>query len=283
MSVRRLPHPATLGKRVMEQLVGKAASDLVNSKYAVALTGAGMSTESGIRDYRGPNGVWTKNPEAERRALRGYEEFIRDPKGWWEQRLTGRLPGSLGDLRRAIPNQGHCALVELEKMGILKCTITQNVDALHEKAGTKSLIEYHGSVLKLRCVSCGSRFRRDEIDIDLLRSENRLPPHCPRCQGIVKPDGVSFGEPIPRDVAERSLIEAERCDLMLICGTSAVVYPFASRPRIARQKGSVIVIEVNAESTPLTAEGVSDYLIRGKTGDILPAILREVARILEKH
>lgn len=263
----------------MEKLIGRAARDLVSSKYAIALTGAGISTESGIPDFRGPSGVWTLNPEAERRAFRGYQEFIQDSEGWWKRMLTSPRQDSLGDIGEAMPNVGHYSLAELEKMGIIKCTITQNVDALHEKAGAKNLLEYHGSVAKFRCVSCGTRFRRDEFDLQKLLEEDQLPPRCPKCQGIIKTDGVFFGEPIPGDVAERSLEEAWRCDLMLICGTSAVVYPFANLPRIAKQRGVVTIIEVNAEPTPLTEEGISDYLIQGKTGEILPKILEEVKKL----
>ncbi|MDO8636610.1 MAG: NAD-dependent deacylase [Dehalococcoidia bacterium] len=277
----------------MENLVSMAARYLVDSKYAIALTGAGISTESGIPDFRGPSGIWTKNPEAERRAYRSYERFLEDPKGWWKERLTG--PNMLGDVEKVMPNAGHFALAELEKLGILKCVITQNVDGLHEKAGTKKLLEYHGSILKLRCISCTSRFSKNDFEIDRLLREDKLPPHCPRCGGIVKTDGVAFGEPIPGDVAQHSLEEASRCDLMLICGTSAVVYPFAYLPRVAKHKATetglanlektpgVKIIEVNAEPTPLTEEGVSDYLIRGKTGEILPKIVDEVKRLREKH
>ncbi len=281
----------------MEQLIGRAARDLVDSRYAIALTGAGISTESGIPDFRGPTGVWTLNPGAERRAYQGYQRFLEDPASWWEERLTGSRTGFLGDLEEVMPNVGHYALVELEKLGIIKCVITQNVDALHEKAGTRRLLEYHGSTVKLRCVSCGLRFSRDEFDLPRLLEEKQLPPHCPTCRGIVKSDGVSFGEPIPSDVAHQSLEEAVKCDLMLICGTSAVVYPFANLPRIASERRAemerktgngisavekipaVTIIEVNADPTPLTEEGISDYLIQGKTGEILPAIVEEVKKI----
>ncbi|MFC1988788.1 NAD-dependent deacetylase [Chloroflexota bacterium] len=264
----------------MEEAVKRAADDLVNSKYAIALTGAGISTESGIPDFRGPSGVWTLNPEAERKAYHSYRDFMRDPRGWWENILAGSLEFSLGDLSNAMPNSGHRALVELEKIGILKCTITQNIDALHEKAGTVNLLEYHGSVDKLRCLTCGSRFRKDEFDFKKLTLENHLPPLCPRCRGIIKTDTVSFGESIPGDVVERSLEEVRKCDLMLVCGTSAVVFPFANLPRIVGYRGGAIVIEVNAEPTPLSEEGVSDYLLQGKTGEILPRILEAVKKIV---
>jgi len=270
----------------MNELIRRAAGDIISSSYAIALTGAGMSTESGIPDFRGPQGVWTKNPEAEKRAYQGYRKFLEDPGGYWKERLTAGT-SSLGELGIREPNTGHYALVELEQIGILKATITQNVDGLHEKAGTQSLLEYHGSYTKLRCISCNARFRRDEYDLEKLLREDRLPPRCPRCQGLVKGDTVGFGEPIPDDVAQQSLQEAANCDLMLICGTSAVVYPFANLPRVARQrarvrtgeeKDAVTIIEVNAEPTPLTLEGISDYIIQGKTGEILPAVVEEVKR-----
>lgn len=272
-------------------MIERAARDLAKSVYAIALTGAGISTESGIPDFRGPSGTWTKNPDAERRALQSYERFLEDPREWWRERLTGS--SQLADMANLRPNPGHYALVELERLGVLKCVITQNIDGLHEKAGTKNLLEYHGSALKLRCTLCSSRFGRDEFDLHKLMLDDRLPPTCPSCGGVVKTDSVAFGEPIPPDVFRRSLEETRKCDLMLICGTSAVVYPFAQLPRIARVKSekermvdagsrvdkgrpAVTIIEVNAEPTPLTRDGVSDYLIQGKTGEILPRVVEQV-------
>jgi NAD-dependent deacetylase len=264
----------------MEELIVRAARDLVDAKYAVALTGAGISTESGIPDFRGPDGIWTKNPEAERRAYQSYQRFLADPKSWWQERLAMAGTSTFGQrLREAAPNPGHQALAELETLGIIKCVITQNIDALHERAGSDNLLEYHGSVLKLRCASCGQRFRRDEFDLERLAQEDQLPPHCPACSGFIKSDTVDFGEPIPSDIADQSTEEAWKCDVMLICGTSAVVVPFAYLPRIASQKSAAIIIEVNAEPTPLTDEGVSDYLIQEKTGEILPRIVEAIKAI----
>ena len=276
----------------MEQLIHRAALDLANSKYAIALTGAGISTESGIPDFRGPQGVWTKNPEAERSAYLGYQQFQEDPKQWWADRMSSA--NVLGDMDIALPNSGHYALVELEEAGILKCVITQNVDGLHETAGSKNLLEYHGSRNKLRCIDCGARFPRGAFDLKKLLREESLPPECPDCDGLTKTDGVGFGEPIPSQVANGSFQETLKCDLMLICGTSAVVYPFAQLPRIAKQRaleleshayrgsddfGTVKIIEINAELTPLTIDGVSDYIIQGAIGDILPTIVEEAKRI----
>lgn len=259
-------------------LLKLAAERLLASHHAIALTGAGISTESGIPDFRGPSGVWTKDPEAESRAYRSYDRFLSDPKGWWEDSFFGKTV--LGDISSAAPNAGHLALAELERMGVLKCVITQNVDGLHEKAGTQRLLEYHGNINKLRCVNCGARYAMEEYDFDRLMAEDRLPPRCTRCSGAVKTDGVMFGEPIPEAVARESAAEARRCDFMLICGTSAVVYPFAELPRTARSRGkAVTIVEVNAEPTPLTYESISDFLIQGKTGEVLPALVEETKKL----
>jgi NAD-dependent deacetylase len=263
----------------MEDLIQRAAKELTNSTYAITLTGAGISTESGIRDFRGPDGIWTKNPDAERKAYQSYARFQQDPREYWIDRLTG--PQILGEIASAAPNPGHYALVELEKMGILKCVITQNIDNLHQKAGSKKVLDYHGNISLLRCSSCGARYEPGEFDLARMLEEDRLPPLCRTCNGVLKSDIVHFHEPIPYDVAEQSQKEAELCDCMLICGTSAVVYPFANLPRIARQRrpgARTVIIEVNAESTPLTEQGISDYLLQGKTGTILPKLLEEIKR-----
>jgi NAD-dependent deacetylase len=279
----------------MEKLIERAARDLLNSKHAIALTGAGISTESGVADFRGPSGIWTRDPDAERRAYQTYGRFLADPKEYWEERL--RFPSLLGDLTKVEPNPGHYALAELENMGILKCLITQNVDNLHRRAGSQSVLEYHGNAFRLRCISCNSRFDFGEYDVEGLRREGKLPPLCRSCGGVMKLDVVHFQEPIPSDVAHKSLEEALSCDLMLICGTSAVVYPFANLPRAAKQRSmeredktgtglhagrkipAVTIIEVNAVPTPLTEAGISDYLVQGKTGEILPMIVEDVRRI----
>jgi NAD-dependent deacetylase len=263
----------------MPTLIQRAAADLVQSLYAIALTGAGISTESGIPDFRGPSGVWTRDPEAERRAYEVYARFQKNPKEYWTDRLT--RPSLLGDLEKMEPNRGHYALAELENIGVLKKVITQNVDNLHQRAGSKRVLDYHGNAFRLRCFSCGARFESGQFDLRGLLAANRLPPVCSQCGGVLKSDVVHFHEPIPTDMAEQSLEEAERCDVMLICGTSAVVYPFARLPQVARQRApgqESILIEVNAEPTPLTERRISTYFIQGKTGDILPQIAEEVKK-----
>jgi len=262
----------------MSELIKRAAEDLVKSKHAISLTGAGISTESGIPDFRGPSGIWTKDPDAERKAYERYDRFKRNPKEYWEERLSG--PSLLGNLEKVQPNAGHYALAELEEMGHLKSIITQNVDNLHKRAGSQNVLDYHGNVSKLRCFSCNARYDPKEFDIEALWRANQLPPLCKACGGILKGDVVHFNEPIPPDVANQSVKEAEKCDLMLICGTSAVVFPFANLPRIVRYRSQTVIIEANAEPTPLTAEGISDYLIQGKTGQILPKIVEEAKKCI---
>ena len=257
----------------MDDLIERVANDIVNSKHIIALTGAGMSTESGIPDFRGPKGIWTTDKKAEAKAYERYDLFLKDPKLYWDE-MSGK-EGTHGafykELRKAEPNPGHCALAELERLGFLKCVITQNMDGLHPKAGSKNVVEYHGSVHKLRCHSCGLRYGLDEVSME------NLPPYC-KCGEAMKYDVVHFKEPIPFDVMEKAEREALECDLMLICGTSAVVYPFANLPRVAKlgYGPSARVIEINAEPTPLTREGISDYFIQGKTGEVLPQIVKIV-------
>lgn len=281
----------------MDKLIERAAADLVGSKYAIALTGAGISTESGIHDFRGPDGIWTKHPEAEMEAYEAYGKLVRNPKHHWEKMLEeGSFYRLFEEIGNADPNRGHLALAALEKLGLLKVVLTQNVDGLHQKAGSQNVLEYHGGVAKLRCMSCGARFPKSEYDLEKLKAEDKLPPRCRKCNGVLKGDGVYFGEAIPNDVAEASVEAALACDVMLICGTSAVVYPFAELPRIARNKRAysgrwgglgppagetptnVTIIEVNADPTPLTQERVSSYFIQGKTGEVLPRIVEEVKK-----
>ena len=250
----------------LEEAIEKAAELLVTANYVVALSGAGMSVESGIPDFRGPDGLWTKYGEP---PMDGYQRFLKDPQGDWERRLKkeGYARELYETLEKAKPNPGHYALAELEKMGILKCLITQNVDNLDRIAGVKNVAEIHGNLFWVRCIECGSRYPREEISLEV------LPPHCPRCNGIMKTDGVMFGEPIPSDVLEKCQGESARCDCMLIAGTSAFVYPAAGFPREVLMKGGTL-IEINFTETPLTP--MCQVSIRGKTGEIFPKVVKKI-------
>ena len=247
--------------------MAQAARLMGNARHLVALVGAGLSAESGIPTYRGAGGLWTRHSEP---PLLSYHEFSRDPRAWWESRLRSEAePGNpIYEMKQAVdraaPNAGHRALAELERRGLLQCTITQNVDGLQGEAGSSSLLEIHGNRTKLRCLGCGWRGPREGYAI------GRLPPVCVRCGGIIKLDTVMFGEPIPPGVLQACREQAERCDCMLLVGTSGTVNPAAQLPLAAKEKGAAL-IEVNPEATPLTSW--CDLVLTGPAGEILPVLV----------
>jgi NAD-dependent deacetylase len=253
----------------METEINRAAQIILKSKYVIALTGAGISVESGIRPFRGPGGLWTEHGEP---PMDGYQRFMKNPKAHWENIM--KRDSYLSELDRAIskavPHAGHFALAEMEELGILKYLITQNIDNLHLMAGSKKVAEIHGNATKLRCVKCNTRYARDDISFD------EIPPRCPRCHGIIKTDTVMFGEPIPLDVLEVCQREANRADCMLTVGTSAFVYPAAGIPLEIRRNGGMLV-EVNLYESELTQ--LCEVSLRGKAGEILPELLSCVKKL----
>jgi NAD-dependent deacetylase len=253
----------------LEQQIDRAARLILQARHVVALVGAGLSAESGVPTFRGPDGLWTKHGEPD---LRDYERFIADPKRWWEMRIQrqNELAEFVQALNNAIPNEGHFALTDLEQMGYLKHVITQNIDNLHYLAGTQAVTEIHGNRTKLRCIRCSARWPLDEFPID------ELPPHCPHCGGIVKSDTVMFGEPIPRDALDACIEQTRLCDCMLLVGTSAVVYPAAGFPQDVKMTGGAL-IEVNPHETPLS--DISDVVIRAPAGQALPRVVQRIREL----
>lgn len=252
----------------LEADIAEAARLLYRARYAIALTGAGLSKESGIPTFRGEGGLWTRNGEP---PMNAYERFLMDPAAWWRERLdeTGQKNNELAvAIAQARPNPGHLALVELERAGYLRCTITQNIDNLHVVAGNERLLEIHGNRTLLRCIECDARYRPEMVPTE------ELPPHCDRCGGIVKSDTVMFGEPIPRRVLRACFLEAERADLMLVIGTTALVSPAADLPAVVYRRGGVL-IEVNVEPTVLTP--YCAVSLRGPAGTLLPQLVEAVA------
>lgn len=248
----------------------RAAQVLVSSRYVIALVGAGMSVESGIPPFRGAGGLWTKHGEP---PMDGYRRFFDDPAAHWRTMLERRSSDDefIRALNAAVPNDGHFALAELERLGVLRHTITQNVDNLHAEAGSVSVTEIHGNRTKVRCIECGRRQPFADIDTRV------LPPRCPDCRSIMKSDTVMFGEPIPRDALERCQEEARRADCVLIAGTSATVVPAALYPEYVLNAGGSLV-EVNTEPTPFTPRCAA--VLRGPSGVLLPQLVERVRALM---
>jgi NAD-dependent deacetylase len=244
------------------QLIQRAAKDILNSKKTIAFTGAGISVESGIPDFRGAEGLWQKYDPEEYATIHA---FHSNPDKVWLM-----LKEMFSLVMTAEPNPAHIGLVELERMGYLSSVITQNVDGLHQAAGNKNVIEFHGSHRTLSCLKCSTK-----ID-GLSLSPKDLPPRCSRCSSLLKPDVVFFGEPIPWEAQVMSFKESKSCRAILVIGTSAVVYPAATIPITAKERGAT-VIEINKEPTAMTDQ-ISDYLICGSAGEIIPAIVEEVKK-----
>ena len=192
------------------------------------------------------------------------------------EQVMGVHDGGVGELIKALfnakPNPGHYALAELEKLGLIRYLITQNVDNLHRAAGSEKVAEIHGNFTLYRCVKCNSRYKLDEISLEV------LPPVCPNCSGMIKTDAVMFGEPIPTDVLKVCQEETDKSDCMISVGTSIFVYPAAGFPQIVKRKGGLL-IEVNPYETPLTQ--ISDVSIRGTSGEVLPELVKMVKAKLE--
>jgi len=247
----------------MVDLIRRAAEDLAAAENVVALTGAGISNESGIPPFRGKGGLWERFDPMEFAHI---DALLRDPAKVWK--VLVKEMKEIVD--RAEPNDGHKGLAELEVRNKLKTIITQNIDGLHQAAGNTDVIEYHGTFAWQRCMDCSKKYETRNVDV------SRIPPRCD-CGGILRPDAVFFGEMIPAEALWRSRQAATDCDLMLVVGTSAVVQPAAMIPVIAKESGAKIV-EINPERTPLTVE-VSDYLIMGEAGEVIHQILDAMEKI----
>ncbi len=244
-------------------MIEKAVELITKSKHLTALTGAGVSAESGIPTFRGKDGLWNKyRPE----ELATPEAFARNPELVWKW-----YAWRMELVFNAKPNPAHYALAELEKMGLLKVLITQNVDDLHERAGSKEVLHLHGRLNVMRCTNCNKEVQVKEAP--------KIPPlpKCDECGSLMRPGVVWFGEMLPRDVLDRSFAEVSVSDVILVVGTSAVVQPAASLPLIVKKSGGKI-IEINPSETPLT--NVADVSLRMPAGKALKEIVDRVKQAL---
>ena len=242
----------------MNLLISNAADIIYNSKFTIALTGAGISVESGIPDFRSEGGLWSRFDPSEYATI---EAFRQDPEKVWK--MLKEMDEIVSGAR---PNSAHIAMGEMEKMGFLHYIITQNINNLHQEGGAKNVIEYHGNSSTLSCLWCGRRYKSIE-------KKGEYPPKC-HCGRVLKPDVVFFGEPIPVDALHKSYELASKAEALMIVGTSAVVSPANSIPVIAKQNGAKL-IEINLENTHLT-DSITDIFLKGKAGEILPALLKEL-------
>jgi NAD-dependent deacetylase len=232
----------------------------------VALTGAGISVESGIPDFRSAGGLWERYDPMEYGTI---DAFQADPEKVWKmlRELEGVIVG-------AKPNPAHLALARLEARGLLSAIITQNIDNLHQAAGSKKVIEFHGNASRLVCLSCQASRSAAEVRAD---PDSGFPPRCPACRAILKPDVVLFGEPIPEEAGREAMRLSQVARVFLIVGTSATVAPASYLPVVARKMGALLV-EVNVEDTVLSEDFVH-HTLQGRAGEVLPVLVDEVEAV----
>ena len=240
----------------MDEPYEQAAAILSGSECPIAVTGAGISVESGIPDFRSPAGLWAKYPPEQYATLDAYLETPAKVWRFWRDVAH--------DFADCGPNPAHFALAALEQHGYLKAIVTQNIDGLHQAAGSKTVIEYHGSARKLFCMDCGNTRPLE------MQAMSDAPPSCHVCNGLMKPDIVMFGELIPSDALRASREWGEKCDAVLIVGTSAQVYPAADLPFTAKRNGARI-IEANIEGTSFTGT-ITDVFLKGPAGQTMPRL-----------
>jgi NAD-dependent deacetylase len=240
---------------------------IIQSKKLVVFTGAGISTESGVSDFRSPGGIWSRFDPGEL----NFQSFMASEAGrekYWA--FSKSLWPTIVDAK---PNPGHYAIAELHRLGKLDCVITQNIDSLHQKSGVpeEKVIELHGTLKWVICLECGQRYPREEIQARL--DSGVKVPRCDSCSGIMKPATVAFGQPMPERETGQAEIKAAACDLFLAAGSSLVVYPAAQMPLIAKDNGAKLVI-INLTPTP--HDRYADIVIHDKTGPVLSQIVDQL-------
>lgn len=251
--------------------IEKVAQWIVDSKAIVVFVGAGMSTESGIPDFRSPGGVWDKYDPSDF----DFQTFLSNEgsrANYW--RMATEMYDSMKDAR---PNAGHLAIAQLERMGKLDCLITQNIDGLHFKAGNSAgrVLELHGTALHVTCLTCGRRYERDGVQARVAAGEKA--PLCHECGGLLKPATISFGQAMPERETSEAYRRSEESDLFIVVGSSLVVQPAASMPVVAKRAGAKLVI-VNRDGT--ACDALADVIINATAGPAMAAILDKVKQLI---
>jgi len=251
--------------------IDTAADMITQSKKLVVFTGAGMSTESGISDFRSPGGVWSRFDPSEL----SFQKFLSSEESrekYWEFSTS-----SWGEMAAAQPNPGHQAIAELNSLGKLDCVITQNIDGLHQRSGIpeEKVTELHGTARWVSCLECGQRYPREQIQ-DRLKGGIKV-PRCDSCGGILKPATISFGQAMPERETRQAQNRSAACDLFLVAGSSLVVYPAAQMPLIAKDSGAGLII-INLTPTPHDPH--ADVVIHDQTGPALSQIIDRVKAYL---
>ena len=255
-----------MGRSEMMEEIERLAQLIIESKKVIVFTGAGVSTESGIPDFRGPGGIWSRyDPEDFT-----IQKFLSGPAA---RKTIWKMSAESGLLTEAEPNPAHYAIAELYQLSKLDCVITQNIDNLHQKAGVPEdkVFELHGNMRWVVCLSCRRRFPMSEV-LQKIKEEIEV-PDCPDCQGILKPGAVFFGEALPQETLQEATRRSQNCDLFIVIGSTLVIYPAAYMPTYAREAGARLAI-VNLTPTPL--DHYATVVIQGGAGEIMSRVMERV-------
>jgi len=257
----------------MNDQIEKIAELIVNAQRIVVFVGAGLSTESGIPDFRSPGGVWDKY-DPEDFYFQNFVSSEASREKYWQ--MATEMYESMKDAK---PNQAHHVLAELEKLGRLDCLITQNIDGLHFKAGNspEKVLELHGTAMHVTCLSCNKRYERDAIQLRIARGEKA--PLCDECAGLLKPATISFGQSMPERETREAYERSATCDLFIVIGSSLVVQPAANMPVVAHRNGAKLVI-VNRDET--ACDDIANIIVKAQAGTAMAAVLEKVLGALSK-
>jgi NAD-dependent deacetylase len=253
----------------MEEKTKQVAQWIIQSKRAVVFSGAGLSTESGIPDFRSPGGVWDRyNPEDF--YFQNFLSSEASREKYWQMATEMYEP-----MKKARPNLAHLAIAEMEKLGKLDCVITQNIDGLHFKAGNseEKVIQLHGTAMFVSCLNCKKKYDRDEIQ-ERIRKGVKV-PYCDDCRGPLKPATISFGQSMPEEETQDAYHRSSLSDLFIVIGSSLVVQPAASMPLVAKRNGAKLVI-INRDPTPY--DNMADIVLHGQAGPIMASVLEELKK-----